>query len=332
MRVCVFALAVAGAVVAMGGSEAFAAKGPPPLPKATGGQKVTVVARGVPTPTAFAFLGGQTFVSGFGDEEHPKITGGVYLLKGGKPTKVPGSPPHVFGLTTSGSTLYVSDGRQILAWSGWNGTRFAKSKVVATGPKRFSGFNGIFAVPGDKLYTGVSLSNGKKADYAHGITPYANDVLSVDTATGEIHVVAKGFRQPWQFASLPGQKNPVVSDLGQDNLKKASTDTIKIVVPGSNTGFPNCPATPSACSKYAKPFAKFPAHASPMGLGTIGNTLYAALFGGTGKGPEVVSIPAAGGKYTPLLTGFVAPVVALSTHDGAVYVGDLTGAVYSVKP
>ena len=252
--------------------------------------------------------------------------------EGGKPTKVPGSPPHVFGLTTSGSTLYVSDGRQILSWSGWDGTKFTKSKVVATGPKRFSGFNGIFAVPGGKLYTGVSLSNGKKADYAHGTTPYANDVLSVDTATGAIHVIAKGFRQPWQFASLPGQKNPVVSDLGQDNLKKASTDTIKIVVPGSNTGFPNCPATPSSCSKYAKPFAKFPAHASPMGLGALGNTLYAALFGGTGKGPEVVSIPAAGGTFTPLLTGFVAPVVALSTHDGAVYVGDLTGAVYSVKP
>ena len=332
MRVRVLALAVACAVGAIGGSEAFAAKGPPPLPKATGGQKVTVVARGVPTPTAFAFLGGQTFVGGFGDEQHQKVTGGVYLLKGGKATKVPGSPAHVFGLTTSGSTLYVSDGRQILAWSGWNGTKFATSKVVATGAKRFSGFNGILAVPGGKLYTGVSLSGGKKADYAHGITPYANDVLSVDTKTGAIHVIAKGFRQPWQFASLPGQKNPVVSDLGQDNLKQASTDTIKVVVPGSNTGFPNCPARPSSCSKYAKPFARFPAHASPMGLGAIGNTLYAALFGGTGKGPEVVSMPAAGGKFTPLLTGFVAPVVALSTHDGAVYVGDLTGAVYSVTP
>ena len=205
------------------------------------------------------------------------------------------------------------------------------SKVIATGPKGFSGFNGIIVVPGGKLYTGVSLSNGKKADYAHGITPYANDVLSVDIASGAINVVAKGFRQPWQFASLPGQKNPLVSDLGQDNLKKAPTDTIKVVAPGTNTGFPNCPATPSNCAKYAKPFAKFPPHASPMGLGAIGNTVYAALFGGTGKGPEVVAIPAAGGKYTPLLTGFVAPVVALGTHAGMVYAGDLTGAIYSTK-
>jgi hypothetical protein len=325
-RSVVYALVV-GAVLP---GAASAANGPPPLPKAASGAKVTVVARGVPTPTAFAFLGGQTFVSGFGDEQHPKITGGVYLLKGGKATKIAGSPPHVLGLTTSGSTLYVSDGMQILAWSGWNGTKFATSKVVATGSKRFSGFNGILAVAGGKLYTGVSLGNGKKADYAHGTTPYANDVLSVDVASGAIHIVAKGFRQPWQFAMVPGQKNPLVSDLGQDNLKKASTDTIKAVVPGTNTGFPNCPAVQSACAKYAKPFAKFPAHASPMGLGAIGNTLYAALFGGTGKGPEVVSMPASGGAYTPVLTGFVAPVVALGTNAGHVYVGDLTGAVYSI--
>ena len=326
-RALVFALAVGAAVP----GSAWAAKGPPPLPKAANGSKVTVVARGVPTPTAFAFLGGQTFVGGFGDEQHPKITGGVYLLAGGKATKLPRSPAHVLGLASSGATLYVSDGRQILAWSGWNGSAFATSKVVATGPKRFSGFNGIFVAPGNKLYTGVSLSNGKKADYAHGTTPYANSVLSVDIATGAVHVVAKGFRQPWQFASLPGQKNPIVSDLGQDNLKKASTDTIKVVAPGTNTGFPNCPAKPSSCSKYPKPFARFPPHASPMGLGTIGSTVYAALFGGTGKGPEVVSIPAAGGTYTPVLTGFVAPVVALNTHGGTVYVGDLTGAVYSFK-
>jgi hypothetical protein len=32
-----------------------------------------------------------------------------------------------------------------------------------------------------------------------------------------------------------------------------------------------------------------------------------------------------------VLTGFVAPIVALSTHAGDVYVGDLTGAIYRIK-
>jgi glucose/arabinose dehydrogenase len=314
-------------------SSSALAAGPPPLPKAVGGQKVTVVARGVPTPTAFAFLGGETFAAGFGDEEHPKVTGGVYVLKGGKAAKLAGSPPHVFGLATSGSTLYLSTGNQILAWSGWNGSRFATSKVVATGPKRFSGFNGILVVPGGKLYSGVSLSNGKKADYAHGTTPFANDIVSIDIKSGGIKVVAKGLRQPWQFTRLPGHSGPLFSDLGQENLGKGlPPDYVFEVKQGANFGFPTCPAQPKKCSKYAQPFASFPAHASPMGLGALGGKLYVALFGGTGKGPEVVSLPSTGGKSTPVVVGFAAPVVALAVHAGSVYVGDLTGAVYSVKP
>jgi Tfp pilus tip-associated adhesin PilY1 len=43
-----------------------------------------------------------------------------------------------------------------------------------------------------------------------------------------------------------------------------------------------------------------------------------------------VSLPVAGGAATPFLTGFVAPVIALATHEGYVYVGDLTGTVYRV--
>ena len=69
-----------------------------------------------------------------------------------------------------------------------------------------------------------------------------------------------------------------------------------------------------------------------MGLGAIGGKLYVALFGGTGRGPEVVSMPVSGGKYVPVLIGFAAPVVALAAHGGKVYVGDLTGSIYSFTP
>ena len=124
-----------------------------------------------------------------------------------------------------------------------------------------------------------------------------------------------------------------MSDLGQENLgKKHPIDRIVEITPGADFGFPSCPAKPASCASFDKPFATFPAHSSPMGLAPLGSKLYVALFGGTGKGPEVVSLPASGGAYTPLLTGFVAPVVALGVHAGRVYAGDLTGAVYSVKP
>ena len=317
-------------------SAAEAAKGPPPPPKAVNGHAVTVVARGVPTPTTFAFGGGRIFVAGFGDEQHPKVTGGVYVLKGGKPVKIPGSPPHVFGLAYSGGTLYVSGGVRsggIYAWSGWNGTRFAKSRVVFAPRKGFTSFNGIAVGPDGMLYAGVSLGDAKTADYSKGSTLYANDVVSIDPASGAITVVATGMRQPWQPVFVPGHSGPLISDLGQENLgKKHPIDRVVEATEGADFGFPSCPAKTASCTRFDKPLAVFPAHSSPMGLGALGGKLYVALFGGTGKGPMVVSMPLAGGKYAPALVGFVAPVVALATHGGKVYVGDLTGSVYSFTP
>jgi glucose/arabinose dehydrogenase len=325
------ALVVAVATV----SAAEAANGPP-TPKAVNGHPVTVVARGVPTPTTFAFGDGKIFVAGFGDEEKPKVTGGVYVLKGGKPVKIPGSPPHVFGLAYSHGTLYVSGGARgggIYAWSDWNGTRFAKSRVVVAPRRGFTSFNGIALGPDGKLYAGVSLGDKKTDDYRKGSTLYANDVVSVDPASGMVSVVATGMRQPWQPVFVAGHSGPLIADLGQENLgKKRPIDRVVEAKQGANFGFPSCPAKPATCSKYDKPLAVFPAHSSPMGLGALGGKLFVALFGGTGRGPEVVSMPVAGGKYAPALAGFVAPVVALATHGGKVYVGDLTGSVYSFTP
>jgi glucose/arabinose dehydrogenase len=324
-------LAALAAVGVMAFAALGSAAGPPPPPKATNGHAVTVLARGVNTPTAFAFAGSTVFVAGFGDEEHPKITGGVYVVKGGKAVKLKGSPAHALGLAYSGGTLYLSSGFKILAWSGWNGTAFAKSRTVVTAPKPAT-FNGIALGPDGKIYAGISLGDGKKADYTAGTTPYANDVVAIDRSSGAITVVAKGLRQPWQLAFVPGHKGPLVSDLGQENLgKKHPPDYIVEAVAGSNFGFPSCPAKPSMCSNFTKPFAQFPAHSSAMGLAPLGGRLYVSLFSGTGKGPEVVSMPIAGGVFTPFLTGFVAPVVALGAHGGAVFCGDLTGAVYRVK-
>jgi glucose/arabinose dehydrogenase len=325
-------MAAAG-LAAIAVAAVAAAAGPPPAPKAAGRQTVAVVARGVPTPTVFAFAGGQVFVAGFGDEQHPRITGGVYAIEQGKPVKLAGSPPHVFGLAYKARTLYVSAGSKILAWSGWNGTRFGKSRTVVRGPKGFTGFNGIAVASDGTLYAGVSVGDKKRDDYSKGTTPYANDVVAVDPSTGKIRVAATGMRQPWQPVFVPGHAGPLISDLGQENLgKHRPVDRIVEIEAGADFGFPACPAKPASCARYARPFARFPAHSSPMGLGSLNGRLYLALFGGTGKGPEVVAMSATGGRFTPFLTGFVAPVVALGVHAGKVYVGDLTGSIYSVRP
>ena len=157
--------------------------------------------------------------------------------------------------------------------------------------------------------------------------------MSVEPDSGKISVVARGLRQPWQPTFVAGHDGPLIADLGQENLgKKRPIDRVVEARQGADFGFPSCPAKPAACTAYDKPFAVFPAHSSPMGLGALGGKLYVALFGGTGKGPEVVSLPLSGGKYAPALVGFVAPVVALAAHGGKVYAGDLTGSIYSFTP
>src|ERR1700748_3879949 len=79
----------------------------PPLPVAANGNTVEVVGTGVPTPTAFAFTGSTVF-AGSGPNEETGGPGGLFTVADGKATKVPGSPPVVFGLTMKGSTLFVS--------------------------------------------------------------------------------------------------------------------------------------------------------------------------------------------------------------------------------
>ncbi len=330
------AAALVAVVATASAASAAKPKGPPPPPRTAAGHPATVVARGVPTPTTFAFGAGRIFVAGFGDEQNPKITGGVYVLRAGKPVKLPGSPAHVFGLAYSKGTLYVSGGTrvgEIFAWSGWNGKRFTKSRVVVAPAKPFTAFNGIAMGRDGKLYAGISLGERKKDDYSKGATRYANDVVSIDPATGAVAVVATGVRQPWQPVFVPGHGGALIADLGQENLgKKRPVDRIVEVKQGADFGFPSCPAKPATCASYDKPFATFPAHSSPMGLASLRGKLYVALFGGTGKGPEVVSMPLAGGASRPVLTGFAAPVVALGSHGGKLYAGDLTGSVYSFTP
>ena len=72
-----------------------------------------------------------------------------------------------------------------------------------------------------------------------------------------------------------------------------------------------------------------------MGLAIIGKRLYMTSFsgdGGKGPGGEVFSMPLSGGPLKPVLTGFVAPTVGLGATAATLYVGELTGQVFSVRP
>jgi glucose/arabinose dehydrogenase len=300
----------------------------PALPHASGHQTVTVVARGVPTPTEFAAFAGRVFVAGYGAEHNPNVAGGVYVLGGGKAIRVPGSPKHVFGLAAAKNTLYVSNSQALLAWSGWNGRRFRKTRVVRT-PVNYGSFKGPAVGPDGLIYVGADPRSEPRPPTASTSDAF----VSVDPATGTTSVIATGIRQPWMAVFLPGRALPLVSALNQDDLgPKRPLDYLLAITRGANYGFPICPATPGTCANYTQPFVKFPAHSSPMGLGYLNGKLYVALYGGLGKGPVVVSMPPSGGTPTPFLSGFPAGVIALGTAGGNIYAGDQSGVIYRVRP
>ena len=343
--------AVAATLLAAGAVAAAASgAGAPPPPKSTTGAAVKLVASGLHTPTSFAFGGGSIFEGDGGAQSSKKAppNGGVFVIAGGKGVKLAGSPQFVAGLAWHAGTLYVSGGSltgpttatwQLLAWSGWNGAKFAHRKVIYTAPKQFQGFNGLAVGPDGRLYVGVDVGLTDGNDHGPATTsPYLYDILSLSTKGGDVKVFARGMPQPWQFAFPAGSQTPLVSDLALDNgaASKTAPDLILHVHQGDDYGFPSCTWTPgSACSGLAKPFARFAPHTDIMGLRVIGSQLYMTSFagpGGKGPGGEVLTMPASGGKVKPLVTGFVAPVVGLGAHSGRLYIGELTGQVFEIKP
>jgi glucose/arabinose dehydrogenase len=317
-------LVVAFAVVASGGAAR------PRLPQASNGDKVEVVAGGVPTPTAFAFAGSTVFVGSVDSQSATAAPGGLFTLADGTATKVPNAPPEIFGLAWRAGTLYVSTGPTIVALGGWNGTSFSSSQTVYENEGAgFPGFNGLAFGPEGRLYAALALEN--TYDHSKDPFPLSQAVVSMTTTGGELKVVAEGVRQPFQMNFPKGSKYPFVTVLGQDTTN-APRDQIVIARPGRNYGFPTCTwrrSQKQTCNGFDEPQIFLPPHTSPMGIGSIGKTLYVALYNGTGNGPEVAEMSERG-KSRPFLTGFTAPIVALGVNAGSVYVGELDGKIYKV--
>ncbi len=347
MRGRTAALAVASVVTAGVVASTATAAGPPPPPKGVGGAKVQQVAAGLHTPTSFAFGAGNLFEGDGGSESSsgPPAGGGVYLLKGGAGTLIPGSPQFVAGLAWHRGALYVSGGSitgptsakwQIQKWTGWNGHTFTHRKAIYTAPKKFQGFNGLAFGADGRLYVGVDVGLLNGNDHGPAKTPYVYDILSMKANGKGFKVFATGIRQPWQLAFPKGSSSPYVSDLGQDKGAKNPPDFVLRVKQGDNYGFPRCTwIVASKCKGFAKPFQKFGPHTDIMGMVIIGKRLYMTSFlGPKGKGPggEVLSMPLSGGRAKAVVKGFVAPTVGLGSHGGSLYVGELTGQVFKVTP
>jgi glucose/arabinose dehydrogenase len=328
------AVALACAVPAVANAQ----EGPPPPPTNPSGHRVATVAQGVPTPTAFAFHRKDIFVAAFGAEDG-SAPGGVYLLDNGVATHVNGTTEApVTGIAWRQGALYAASGNQLIRYSGWTGSTFRKTKVLFDSNGTTAPFNGIAFDAWGTLYAGVSFTDDQY-DHANDPAPFAQSVVRfAHDRHGKLglRTVATGLRQPWQLTFIGWDPHPFVSDLAQDDREPAPPDQIVHVRPGQNYGFASCTWEPgSPCAGFNRPFRLLPQHSSPQGMAHIGKRLYVALFGGIGdSGPEAVSMSSTNpnSRIRPVLTGYVAPLVAVGAHHGRIYTGDLTGAIYSVRP
>lgn len=306
----------------------------PPLPKEVRGKKVNLYATGVAIPTQYAFAGGTMFIAG---AKEGKAPGGIFVRKPGSQVavKVPGSGPTAYGVAFQGGKLYASLGRSLMVYGKWNGKRFLHKRVLfKPESKSLTGFNGIAFGPDGRLYAGLSL----EFDHAVSKRRFANGVISIRKSGKGVKFVSRGLRQPWMMAFAKGERYPIVSDLAQDGPKGTrAPDLLARARPGTNFGFPTCTwEVGSPCDGFTKPLMTFPPAGtgrtpSPMGIAAKGRKLYVALFNGMDSGPEVVSTTTAGTQPKPVLTGFVAPVLSVASHQGFLYAGDLTGRIYRVR-
>jgi glucose/arabinose dehydrogenase len=324
-------VALVGACLAP--AAASAQEGPPPPPTATGGQTVKTVAQGFVNPTQMTFGKRRMFVAAFGSEDGSD-PGGVFAVRKGKVRKIFRSPSSASGVVYHRGKLYVSSRAKVYRYSKWNGRRFRVRRAIYTGPEGFSGFAGLAFGPDGRLYSGVGLGGSANNDPGPPVTPFEQRVMSMTARGRDLRTEVRGVRQPWMLTFVKGIPDPFVSVLAAENTEPPPPDWIIKARRGQNYGFPTCtraPGSENACRGFAKPIALLENHASPMGISSIGRTLYVALFGGLGEGPAVVSMTTSGKRIEPLLAG-AAPFLGLVTHRGRVYVSDVTGSIYRVTP
>ncbi len=315
--------AIATAILA---GVALAADGPP-LPRPANGATVTVLARGLPLPAGLAFGRGTVFVAAFGSEDGT-TPGGVFALRNGQARRV--SDGQVIGVAWKAGTLYAAalgeKGTRLLALSGWDGRSFGQRSLVRRIPVPVTGL--AFGHDG-RLYAAGAVDD--HCDPCATTKRYAQAVLSLRADGSDLRVVARGLRQPFGVTFAKGVRPPFVTVEGQEGLgRKQPPDYVVSARTGEDYGFPRCNwSKPARCASFAEPFALLPAHSSPTGIAAAGNDLFVGMFNGT-RGPAVWRLPVTGGRWTEVVSGFPAPVVAVGASGGRLYVGDLTGTVYSI--
>ena len=313
-------------------------------------------AKGIPNPSNLAFdARGRLWATSAGVEA--AAADGVWLVKrrGARPRQVVSGLFSALGLTWYRRELYVSHivphatfaprhtGR-VVAYSGFDGRRFARSRVVVDGlPVGRHRVDSIVAGPGGRLYLGI----GSESDHEPSSAALAGTVVSFRPGGGGLRVEARGLRNPYGLAVGVGgdgvRGRLLVSEHGRDDLGLHSPpDELNLVDPRGRArsyGFPECWGQGGApCRGTIAPLARLAPHSAPGAVvvarrfGRWGPSAFVTRFGSTFRenptGGDVVRVSLArlGRRRTVpvqrFATGFghQEPLGAALGPGGALYV------------
>ena len=267
---------------------------------------------------------------------YPLASDGVWFVPrpGARPRQVADGMSLALGLTWRRGVLYVAHvdpagtsdadvarrrGR-VVALGAWDGRRFRSRRVVLGGlPVGRHTIDNIVTGPDGMLYVGL----GSVGDTRRSPSALSATVLRFHPAARRpvARVVARGLRNPYGLAFVPGTRHLVVTDNGRDDLGPSRPpDEVNLVDtsrPARAYGFPRCWGQGgTACRGTVPALVRTAPHASTDGVAVVrrfgrwGTSAFVASNGSALFSRPVTSVvqrvaltPAPGG-YRARLTRF----------------------------
>jgi len=290
------------------------------------GVRATVYATGLRHVSAIAVDGrGRLWITTSAATDHS--VDGLYVVAraGAKPVRV-AHLTEPLGLVWSGKTLYVAARGQVVAFTHLVGNRFKGRKVILDGPDPKAANDTILVLPNGRLMMSVSAT----CDHCVQSSRYSAAIVTLDQDGGRLRVYARGLRDAYGLAVVPGSGTILASINQRDDLgARTPGDWLAVVRRGESWGFPACYGQGgSACRGVPAPLSVLDRHAGSGAVAVFDGSAVVTEWA-TGK---VLRVPLGGSSHraTTFLTGFRNPLAATVSGD-TLLVGDwTTGRIYSI--